>query len=492
MSGSWDPAKLQWIAAGCILASGLCLLNARQFLRGKSRQRAVADRWSPAAIVLWWLPVLLGLLVFYPLPYFNHHIDKFILSLAVVVAWDLWGLTHPISLDRFLHTRAFAWIRTICINGLIVLIAGEAAMRLADPVLAKAGLFLTSSDTPGGGIPFQITDPTGMRTNSRGFRDRERSLTRRSSALRIVALGDSFAWGSGATYDRAFLTLLERRLQAEQAGAEVVNLGLIGYQPEEYLALLKTHGTAYDPDFVLVNFYVGNDFMPPQGQHIVVAGHRHRVHVDGNWFHDHLSWDHWYLSHDVRYAILLARAKFQRMTGATDLGMFAAPSTGNETDRAPAAWSGWSPGYLQMIQGMGDQYLKRGSPAFMERWNATRDVLDRIDALLRARSTRWALILLPAEEQVDPELQRLYVQTRKGDAEDYDFDRPQQLLLEWGKLHGVPVIDLAPAFRSEARRRHLYVENDIHWNHEGNALAAQTIFDALRPLTAEAAAAERR
>ncbi|HJT22447.1 MAG TPA: hypothetical protein VJ746_18385 [Nitrospira sp.] len=491
MSGTWDPVKLAWIAAGCLLASGLCLLNAWGLFKEESRQRTFTDHWSSAAIVLWWVPVLLGLLVFYPLPYFNHHIDKFIVSLAAVVAWNVWMLAHPTSLNRFLHTRAFVWIRTMFINGLIVLLVGEAAMRLADPILAKAGLFLSSSDTPGGGIPFQITDPTGMRTNSRGFRDRERSLTRGSSVLRIVALGDSFAWGSGATYDEAFLTLLEGRLQTEHAGAEVINLGLIGYQPEEYLALLKSHGLAYDPDVVLVNFFVGNDFMPAQGEHIVVAGHRHRVHVDGNWFHDHLSWDHWYLSHDLRYAILLAQATFKRATGETELGMFAAPSNGNETGRTPAAWSGWSPRYLQMIQGMGDQYLKQGSPAFAERWEATRDVLDRIDALLRERSIPWTLILLPAEEQVDHELQRLYVQTRKGDAEDYDFGKPQQLLLEWGKVHDVPVIDLAPAFRSEARRRHLYVENDIHWNHEGNALAAEVIFDALRPLTAGPLAAQR-
>jgi hypothetical protein len=134
-----------------------------------------------------------------------------------------------------------------------------------------------------------------------------------------------------------------------------------------------------------------------------------------------------------------------------------------------------------MIQGMGDQFLKRDTAAFLDRWHATRDVLEQMQALLQQGRIPWTLVLLPAEEQIDPELQRLYIAMRGGVPDDYDFDKPQRFLLEWAHGRGVKVIDLTPSFRANVSSRRLYVDNDIHWNSNGNALAARTIVDGLQP-----------
>jgi len=481
MSGSWDPVKLRWVGTLCLVTSLIIGLNARLIFRWASPQHALASRWSTAATLLWWVPALLGLLVNYPLPFFAHHVDKFLLIVSIILAWGIWLLVHPASLGRTLETRLFSWLRLGAINGLLLLILAESLMRLADPILARGGLFTSSYDTPGGGIPFQITDRSGMQTNSLGFRDRERNLKRSSSAPRLIALGDSLTWGAGVNYDEAFVTLVEQGFQEIAPGAEIINLGLVGYQPEEYLSLLKRHGVTYQPHMVLMNFFIGNDFMPAQGVHLIVAGHRRRVHINGNWFHDHLAWDHWYLSHDLAYAWLLGKARIRQAMGMSDLGMWTAAKAGHGTPTPSAAFSGWSPRYLQMIQGMGDQYLKRGTPAFLDRWQATREILDQTDILLRERGIPWALILLPAEEQVDRELQRLYVQMRGGLSEEYEFLKPQRLLQEWGMERGVKVIDLTPAFLANVAERRLYVDNDIHWNANGNALAAQVLLRELRP-----------
>lgn len=490
MSGTWNPVKLGWMSALSLTASLLCGLNAWRMFQPASRQGAIADNWSPLAILLWWLPALLGLLVYYPLPYFNHHVDKFFLFLGLVLLWSAWLFAHPNSLGWVLGSRPFGWLRVAMINGFVFLLLAESGMRLADPFFARSGLFSATHNTPGGGIPFQITDRSGMRTNSMGFRDRERAPARTSSALRIVALGDSFTWGSGVVYDEAFITLVERGLNETSPGVEVVNLGLVGYQPEEYLSLLKAHGLTYQPDLVLLNFFVGNDFMPAQGAQTIVAGLRHRVHVNGNWFHDHLSWDHWYLSHDLAYAWLLGKGRFRQAMGQSDLGMFV-PSPDRPGAGDPSAqFSGWSPQYVRMIQGMSDQFLKRDTPAFLTRWYETREILDQLNALLEERRIPWFLVLLPAEEQIDHELQRLYLAMSGGMADEYEFDKPQRLLLEWGREKGVKVIDLAPRFREHATRHRLYVDNDIHWNSNGNALAAETILEELRPQLAQVTRSE--
>ncbi|SLM48668.1 membrane protein of unknown function [Nitrospira japonica] len=488
MSGTWEPEKLRWIAGLCLLTSGLWATNAWNVLFRRSRLQILMQDWSLPTALLWLIPVVLGFLVYYPIPYFNHHIDKFVLALGVLSAWAAWLLVHPSSLARMLEARVYGWLRIALINVVMFLLVAEVSLRMADPLLAQSGLFSSAHDTPGGGIPHQVTDRSGMKTNALGFRDRERTIERTSSAWRMVALGDSFTWGAGARYDEVYLTLVERALADERPGAEVINLGIVGYQPEDYSALLKEHGLSYGPDLVLVNFFVGNDFMPAQGVQMIVAGLRHRVHVNGNWFHDHLSWDHWYLSHDLAYARVLADARIKRMQGKSDLGMFASDPAPAASDD-PQAFSGWSPRYVRMIQGMRDQYLKADSSVFRARWNDTKAALEQIDGVLNARRVPWVLVLLPAEEQVDPRLQRLYVDMSGGVADEYDFMKPQRLLSAWAAERGLAVIDLSASFAASVETRRLYVDNDIHWNAAGNALAAGTVLNGLRPVLHRAAGA---
>lgn len=481
MSGTWEPVKLGWIAGLCVLASGLWAANAWSLFRSRSVRRMMVEDWSLPAALLWLIPILLSVLVYYPIPYFNHHIDKFVLALGLLLAWAAWLCFHPTSLESVLRTGIYRWLRVVMINVVVFLVVAEVSLWVADPLLARSGLFSSAMETPGGGIPHQVTDQSGMKTNSLGFRDRERTIERKSSAWRLVALGDSFTWGAGARYDEAYLTLVERALADKRPGAEVINLGIVGYQPEEYYALLKEHGLSYRPDLVLVNFFIGNDFMPAQGAQMVVAGLRHRVHINGNWFHDHVSWDHWYLSHDLAYVRILAEARLKRMRGGSDLGMFASDPAPAASDE-PQAFAGWSSRYVRMIQGMRDQYLRADSPVFRARWNETKAVLEQIDGLLRARAVPWVLVLLPAEEQVDPRLQRLYIDMSGGARDEYDFGKPQRLLSTWAGERGIAVIDLTAVFVAEAAGRRLYVDNDIHWNAAGNALAAGTVLNELRPL----------
>jgi hypothetical protein len=133
-----------------------------------------------------------------------------------------------------------------------------------------------------------------------------------------------------------------------------------------------------------------------------------------------------------------------------------------------------------MIQGMGDQYLKHDTEAFLSRWNETRAILEKIDVLLRGRETPWVLVLLPAEEQVDQGLKRMYLEMLGSAPEQCDFEKPQRLLREWAQGRDVKVIDLTPAFFANVSQRRLFIDNDIHLNRNGHALAASTILRELR------------
>jgi len=89
--------------------------------------------------------------------------------------------------------------------------------------------------------------------NSSGFRSiefRKYSSKRKS----ILLIGDSFVWGhSTSNKTRSFADLLLAK------GYVVYNAGISGADPGQYLQLAKILIPQLEPDFVAVNFFMGND-----------------------------------------------------------------------------------------------------------------------------------------------------------------------------------------------------------------------------------------
>lgn len=99
-------------------------------------------------------------------------------------------------------------------------------------------------------------------TNSRGFRDRERTLERPARAFRIACLGDSFTFGQGVRAKDVFTARLEKLLNEHKrdraAQFEVLNFGLCGYSTEQERLLYEQVVAAYQPQLVLL-LMVEND-----------------------------------------------------------------------------------------------------------------------------------------------------------------------------------------------------------------------------------------
>lgn len=72
-----------------------------------------------------------------------------------------------------------------------------------------------------------------MRTNSFGFRDvSPRTISTRTSAFRILLIGDSFTEGVGVDFDSTFAGLLQEHFAA--TGIEVLNAGVAAYSTAIY------------------------------------------------------------------------------------------------------------------------------------------------------------------------------------------------------------------------------------------------------------------
>jgi lysophospholipase L1-like esterase len=89
------------------------------------------------------------------------------------------------------------------------------------------------------------------RTDEHGFRNPSPWPER----AEIVVLGDSLAFGYGVEDDKTWTALLAQQLP----GQRIINLGLVGAAPQQYLRIYETFGQALQPDVVLFCLFPGND-----------------------------------------------------------------------------------------------------------------------------------------------------------------------------------------------------------------------------------------
>lgn len=100
-----------------------------------------------------------------------------------------------------------------------------------------------------------------VRINSDGFRDDEYSVER-NEAYRIVVLGDSLTFGWGVEKEDTYEAILERELSAVRP-TEMINTGHGNYNTEQQVNLFREKGLKYNPDKVVVFFFINDAEVTP-------------------------------------------------------------------------------------------------------------------------------------------------------------------------------------------------------------------------------------
>lgn len=99
--------------------------------------------------------------------------------------------------------------------------------------------------------------------NSLGFRDREHPFEKPKNTYRILILGDSVTYGQMVNYQEIYPVVLEKKLNTEDKNVEIIKMALMGWNTMEEFNALVNYGLRFDPDIVVVGFYL-ND---PQVKH---------------------------------------------------------------------------------------------------------------------------------------------------------------------------------------------------------------------------------
>ena len=315
----------------------------------------------------------------------------------------------------------------------------------------------------------------GFVLSSRGFRTPEYAPDPAPGSLRVVILGDSFAFSSsGVPWSWGWPALLEQELDRRlDADAEVINLGVPAVGPRFELRLWELEGAHLRPDVVLLAFFVGNDFTDESGTPLGTRFETGLARWSVSW---RLARNLWRL-YRQRAAGLDAVPTVPPEQRKFEEGGVEQPQYRRRYRDQPLLPEEV---YLELEEGRLRLVRQDHREVFERLLDDVRDLLVRLDRSVRAQGARLFVVLIPDEFQVSEEVLSRIVERYELDPDHLDLTLPQRRLMELCEEQAFACLDLLPVLKAAPER--VYRLRDTHWNPAGNRRAARALGATLAEL----------
>ena len=297
-----------------------------------------------------------------------------------------------------------------------------------------------------------------IRTNSFGMHWREVSLKGKPGRQRVAFLGDSFTFGSWATDSaHTFVGVFDSKIQSDQF--EALNFGVGGYGLVDEELLLQEVVLKFEPAYVIVVSYMGNDFRDTWlglKRENIING---TAQINPEVLKSRVPAD--YLKPDDRIPLpcpapfwrrLAQRsAAFHRLAPLLDLENLCVIFRPNLNFIQPGFWS----------------RLPAPEVATQAK-DAVQESLSRMVALTAPARARLAVVALPTAAQV---------YALEPASRTFDTALPQAYLQAFCRDQRIPYLDLLPLLRRQAAasNRRMYFKGDIHLTDFGHARVGELI-----------------
>jgi hypothetical protein len=106
-----------------------------------------------------------------------------------------------------------------------------------------------------------------------------------------------------------------------------------------------------------------------------------------------------------------------------------------------------------------------------------------MNQILQEKNIQFVVAIYPDEFQVNPKLFNQVINEFELDPQDYQVNCMQTILKQHLEAENITYIDFTERFKAEQQKQHLYLLQEPHWNSAGNQLAAEILFENLRPKT---------
>lgn len=296
--------------------------------------------------------------------------------------------------------------------------------------------------------------------NKYGFRDGDYALNKPKNTFRIIVLGDSITAGGGVDASESFPKILESGLNKEGPDTtiyEVLNMGVNGYGPVSYLGLYQDLAYKFSPDLVIVGFYWAND---------PVDSISYKVQ------HKEI-----FLSSLPDKLIPYPINQFLKEKSALWLSIM-------------QRYYGWVNRYkkdvvTEIFQGdqkqhaLFDTHVELSSQV-KEGWRISGESTRKLVNLANSRKTKVIILGLPSRSSVDEgEWKKIKAQGHNVNEKLYKDPTSYREFLSMCKSQSFECLDLYNTIKTNPRSESLFMEEDNHFNPDGNQLIADTLLKYL-------------
>ena len=350
--------------------------------------------------------------------------------------------------------------------------------------------------------------------NSDGLRDREHAKEKNADTLRVAVVGDSYAEACQVSQEKAFWSVMERRLQdcAALRGrrVEVINFGVSGYGTAQELITLREKVWEYSPDVILLAVTTNNDvldnsralkltdeipyFKLRDGQLVLDDSFRDArafrlrdsaLNRTGRWLRDRLRF-----VQAIHLAQVALKSRLDawrdRRRAAQDTQKDVTAQSTTPTPSAPQQQGAPTDelGAANVI------YREPSDDVWRDAWCVTEKLVATMNAEVRGHGARFLLVTLSNGIQVYPD-----PAARKAFADRLgvqDLFYPERRFRSLAEREGFPVLNLAPELQRRADERKLFLHGfgrelgNGHWNEDGHRIAGELLAENLCGLLARA------
>jgi hypothetical protein len=288
-----------------------------------------------------------------------------------------------------------------------------------------------------------------VEANELGFPGPSYTDAKAVGTLRILVTGDAFSSAEGVDTEDAWPRLLEDELIDSGLPAEVLNLSITGWGPNQYAAAVERYAPDFEPDIILVSFFV-NEFDDID-----------REVVD---FHSSIGFGRprpggiravFTLRHLSTWTRTVAKARLRELLGRGE----------------------YSTGYF-----FGNfEYLERENRALLE--NAAPRIERRLADIRKVSTSLGAelfVLLVPAPVQVADPADLGYFPRRLDleDAARFDLEQPQQVTMSICRNLDIECVDLRPPLRAHATEQP-YQSANMHWTERGHEIVSDFVHGSI-------------
>jgi hypothetical protein len=320
------------------------------------------------------------------------------------------------------------------------------------------------------GIPVTI--------NPEGYRDRPWAgmPAKAADSIRILGLGDSFAFGLGVKAEETFLRRLEA-MQGWEGRIWTVNTGIPGYGPGHELICLMKHFSALMPDIVVMAIYTGNDlkdvinfYTKIKKKEIVLGVEERASQVEATPTETKRE----RIRHHVN--MILPRLKeYKTWTASSKICSLLFPPL-----RRLAVMTGLLDPKMIYNMFLIKACALEPSPDVEGAFKLTETAVGEATRFCRDRGARFMVLIIPPLFLVDRAMfDGFFSKQSNYHRKEYSPDVMHEKLRAVFRKRGVPFLDLLPVLRDRHTEGLKLYHDEGHWNGLGHQEAADRLFEFL-------------